>query len=255
RYATEEPIALAAEAEYEAMHADYLATQIRRLEDKDITAEQLILEWEKPLQNIATALDVTTDLSGGYEKSAAASVAMAEKLTTDNTAMTARVADLEQRLGGTERIVEESERLRRQLAEVEALFGPSQARVVREGDDMLLRLVGLSFPTGQAVIQTEYYSVLRNVQRAIQVFPDAPIVIEGHTDSVGSDAVNMKLSQDRADAVREYLIANLGLPESRVTANGYGKNRPIASNETAEGRAQNRRIDVVVRKVRMRQPG
>jgi outer membrane protein OmpA-like peptidoglycan-associated protein len=255
RYAAEGPIALAAEAEYEARHADYLATQIRRLEDKDITAEQLILAWEKPVQQVAAALDVTTDVSAGYEKSAAAATAMAQNLTAANAEMTARVAELEQRVGGQERIVEETQRLNRQLAQVEALFNPSQAQVVRVGNDLVLRLVGLSFPSGQSVIETRYYGLLRNVQRAIEVFPDAPIGIEGHTDSVGSDALNMKLSQDRADSVREYLIANLGLPESRVTAFGYGKTRPIASNETADGRERNRRIDVVIRDARVRKSG
>lgn len=255
RYDTEGPIALAAEAEYEARHAQYLANEVRRLQDKDITAEQLILAWEKPLQEIAAALDVTTDLSAGFEKTAAASVAMARSLSEDNAAMSTRVAELEERLGGTERIVAESERLKRQLQQVEALFAPSQARVVREGNDLVLRLVGLSFPSGQSIIETRYYGLLRNVQKAIEIFPDAPIGIEGHTDSVGSDAVNMKLSQDRANSVREYLIANMGLPESRIESSGFGKNRPITSNETVEGRAQNRRIDVVIRNARVRESG
>ena len=255
RYATDAPIALAAEAEYEARHAEYLARQIRRIDDKDVTTEQLLLEWEKPFQNVALALDVTTDLSGGFAKAEAAAVAMAENLTAQNATMTTRIAELETKLGGTERIAEESQRLQRQLAQVEALFSPSQAEVVRVGNDLVLRLVGLSFPTGQSVIQTHYYGLLRNVQRAIEVFPDAPIGIEGHTDSVGADAANMKLSQDRAESVREYLIANLGLPESRVAATGYGKSRPIASNETEQGRATNRRIDVVMKNVRARQTG
>jgi len=252
RYDTKEPIALAAEAEYQARHADYIAGQVRRLDKREITAEQLILEWEKPLQDIASALDVTTDMSDGFEKSAAASVAMAEHLTQHNSEMTARVAELEKTLGGTERIVQETKRLQRQLQQVEGLFRPDQARVVREGNDLVLRLVGLSFPSGQSVIEAQYYGLLKSVQKAIEIMPDDPIVIEGHTDSVGSDAVNMKLSQDRANSVREYLIANLGLPESRVSAIGFGKNRPIASNETAEGRAQNRRIDVVIRNARVR---
>jgi OOP family OmpA-OmpF porin len=244
RYDTEGPIALAAEAEYEARHAAYLATQVRRLKKKDITAEQLILEWEKPLQQVATALDVTPDMSAGFEKSAAASVTMAESVTTGYAEAVARVNELETELGGTERIVQETQRLQRQLSQVESLFNPAQARVVREGNDLVMRLVGLSFPSGQSVIETQYFALLTRVQKAIEVFPDSPLEIEGHTDSVGSDAVNMKLSQDRANSVREYLIANLGLPESRVVAVGYGKTRPIASNETAEGRALNRRIDV-----------
>lgn len=255
RYETEGPIALAAEAEYEARHAAYLAGQIRRLKDKDISAEQLILAWEKPLQDVARALDVTTDLSDGFAKTASASTAMAENLTQQNAAMETRVAELESKLGGTERIAEESQRLQRQLAQVESLFGTNQARVVREGNDLVLRLVGLSFPSGQSVIETQYFGLLKRVQDAIEIFPDSGIAIEGHTDSVGSDAVNMKLSQDRASSVRTYLIANMGLQESKIDAVGYGKNSPIASNATDAGRAQNRRIDVVIKDARARRGG
>jgi len=253
RYKTEEPIALAAEAEYEARHAAYLAGEIRRVDDKELSAEQLILAWEKPLQDVARALDVTTDMSEGFAKSAAASVNMAETLAQQNASMETRVAELEDRLGGTERIAEESKRLQRQLAQVESLFGQQQARVVREGNDLVLRLIGLSFPSGQSVIETRYFGLLKRVQEAIEIFPESRIDIEGHTDSVGSDAVNMKLSQDRASAVREYLIANMGLQESKITAVGYGKSRPIATNATEQGRAQNRRIDVVIKDARVRQ--
>lgn len=252
RYKTEKPIALAAVAEYEARHASYIASQVRRVDDDELTIEGLILNWEKPVQNIATALDVTTDMTDGYSKSSEASVAMASTLVAEHAQLSSQVASLQARLGGNEAIVKETKRLQQQLNRVESLFTAEEARVVREGSDLLLRLVGLSFPSGQSVIETRYFGLLKKVQKAIEVYPDSAIVIEGHTDSVGSDAVNMKLSQDRANSVREYLIANLGLPESRVSAVGFGKNKPIASNETEFGRAQNRRIDAVIRNARAR---
>jgi outer membrane protein OmpA-like peptidoglycan-associated protein len=161
--------------------------------------------------------------------------------------MTARISELELALGSNEMVVEETERMQRQLKEVEALFSPNQAQVYRAGNDMIIRLIGLSFPTGQAVIETKYFGVLRQLQDALRVFPDYPVIVEGHTDSIGSDVSNMALSQQRADAVREYLIANQGLPYAQVKAVGYGKLRPIADNETAEGRARNRRIDIVIK--------
>ena len=74
--------------------------------------------------------------------------------------------------------------------------------------------------------------------------PTLVVVVEGHTDSIGSDAYNMKLSQRRANAVRDYMVKN-GVSGSRIKTEAYGKTRPIASNKTAEGRAQNRRVDIV----------
>ena len=75
---------------------------------------------------------------------------------------------------------------------------------------------------------------------------DRNVTIEGHTDSYGGDQLNMQLSTDRAAAVKQYLLANMGIEPYRIQAVGYGEDRPIANNETAEGRAKNRRIDIVI---------
>jgi outer membrane protein OmpA-like peptidoglycan-associated protein len=123
--------------------------------------------------------------------------------------------------------------------------------VLREVDDLRIRLVALTFPSGKSTIQPEYFSLLTRLQSAIREFPNSTVVIEGHSDNIGNEAYNLNLSTDRARAVQKYLIANMGLSEDRVQAIGYGKERPIASNETEAGRAQNRRIDVVIS---MRQP-
>jgi len=250
RYATAGPQMLAAEAEYEARHATYLASQLKALKEKKITGEELVLGWEKPLRDVAGALGTSTDMTEGYAAPGAAALSRAKSLTAQNAEMSARVAELEVELGSTELVVQETERLQRQLKEIEALFQPNEARVFREGNDLIMRLIGLSFPVGQNVIQTEYYGILRQVQQALAVYPDSMVVIEGHTDSQGSDETNMRLSQERADAVRMYLVANQGLSASRATAVGYGEGRPIAPDGTAEGRAQNRRIDVVIKDAR-----
>jgi len=76
------------------------------------------------------------------------------------------------------------------------------------------------------------------------VLPLPLVVVEAHTDSYAGHVSNMALSRSRAEAVGEYLSAELGVPEFRVSAVGYGETRPIANNETAQGRARNRRIDV-----------
>jgi outer membrane protein OmpA-like peptidoglycan-associated protein len=74
-------------------------------------------------------------------------------------------------------------------------------------------------------------------------YPKASFTIEGHTDSVGSERSNQILSERRANAVRDYLIAN-GISDDRLTAVGYGETRPIDSNKTRSGRANNRRVEV-----------
>jgi OOP family OmpA-OmpF porin len=88
----------------------------------------------------------------------------------------------------------------------------------------------------------------RKVDEAVQVMqqnPNMRVVCEGHTDSVGSDAYNMKLGERRAMTVKNYLVSH-GIASSRVDVKSYGESQPIASNKTAEGRAQNRRVDITV---------
>jgi OOP family OmpA-OmpF porin len=253
RYATEVPRAMARDAEYAARHATYIANRAEAIKDRDLTVEELILDWEQPLLAIAKELDSSTDLSAGYGVVEEASLARVRKLQETNESQKAeldklnlRVLDLEQSLGITTERVAAVEKRRQQVASLEQLFSRNEARIVREGDNVIIRLIGLQFDSGQAVIQSNYFGLLRKIAEAADIFPGDTMIVEGHTDSVGSDQVNLSLSERRANSVRDYLLANTVLGASQVEAVGYGKSRPIANNETAEGRASNRRIDVVI---------
>jgi OmpA-OmpF porin, OOP family len=83
-------------------------------------------------------------------------------------------------------------------------------------------------------------------------FPDKNITIEGHTDNIGTNEYNQKLSEKRAKSVRQYLIDKFGINGSRLTAVGYGEEKPIASNDTAEGRQTNRRVEAVLEAIRIK---
>jgi OOP family OmpA-OmpF porin len=130
--------------------------------------------------------------------------------------------------------------------QVKGYFSADEAEVYKQSNRLIIRLRAMQFPVGQAVIMPGNYELLSKVQRSIRTFGEPDVVIEGHTDSTGSDEVNDHLSQQRADSVRDYLIANKTLPEEKIVAVGYGSKRPLASNATEEGRAINRRIDVVI---------
>ena len=110
---------------------------------------------------------------------------------------------------------------------------------------MIIRLVGLTFQSGQAEIRPAYRELFEKVKAATEVFPRSQVVIEGHTDSYGSDDANLALSRKRAEAVSAYL-AQLGVPALRMSAVGYGETQPIANNDTEQGRARNRRIDIII---------
>lgn len=103
------------------------------------------------------------------------------------------------------------------------------------------------FETGKAVILPASYALLDEVARVLDANPHVGLIdIEGHTDDRGDEAMNKKLSQERADSVRSYLI-EAGVESSRLNAIGYGEERPIDTNDTKEGRARNRRVEFVIR--------
>jgi len=150
----------------------------------------------------------------------------------------AAAADLNQRL---QQAVKEREELRASLLQ--------QLSVILETRDtargLVVNLSDVTFATGQATLVPGAREKLARVSGILAAHPTLRLEIEGHTDSVGSDGLNQSLSEKRADAVRSYLVQQ-GVPTDAVTAAGFGKTRPVASNDTAEGRQLNRRVELVV---------
>ena len=122
---------------------------------------------------------------------------------------------------------------------VDSLGCPLVAKIETE-----LILSGVTFASGSANLAATSYTVLDTVLQSLQAYPDVILEVQGHTDSQGDNNKNFVLSQDRAQAVVNYL-ASRGIDTSRLTPIGYGSDLPIASNDTAEGRKQNRRVTLV----------
>ena len=104
---------------------------------------------------------------------------------------------------------------------------------------------GIQFETGKAVIKKSSYAILKQIAKVFIDNPTYQVEIQGHTDNVGNKDMNLQLSEKRANAVRDFLIKE-GVDANRMTAVGYGDTRPVASNKTSKGRAQNRRVEFVV---------
>jgi len=104
-------------------------------------------------------------------------------------------------------------------------------------------VINIHFDTNKADIKPEYHDELKKLADFLIEFPKATGAIEGHTDSVGGKAANMKLSQRRAESVRNYLISKFGIAPERISAVGFGPTKPSADNKTKAGKEQNRRIE------------
>jgi outer membrane protein OmpA-like peptidoglycan-associated protein len=138
---------------------------------------------------------------------------------------------------------------RQQAALREKLQGTG-VDVSRDGDNITLNMPGnITFAFNSANLDPQFYSVLNNVAGVMKEYDQTIVEVAGHTDSIGTDAVNQRLSEQRANAVTQYLVSQ-GLNSQRFITVGAGKSRPIASNDTEAGRAANRRVEITLVPVR-----
>ncbi|MET0286031.1 MAG: OmpA family protein [Polyangiales bacterium] len=149
----------------------------------------------------------------------------------------------QQQLAASEAARKEAERKAEQAAADLARI----ATVKQESRGMVITLSGgVLFASGKAELLPSAQAKLTEVANALtQNSPDATMVVEGHTDSQGNESFNLDLSTRRAQAVRDYLATH-GVAQDRIRAEGLGFSRPVADNKTAEGRANNRRVEIVV---------
>jgi outer membrane protein OmpA-like peptidoglycan-associated protein len=109
----------------------------------------------------------------------------------------------------------------------------------------VVRLNNIFFDTGKSELRPESSPELDRLVTTLNEFPKMVIEVRGHTDNTGSNEINNKLSQDRADAVREYFISK-GIEPDRVGSKGFGETKPVAANDTEEGRQRNRRVEFMI---------
>lgn len=157
----------------------------------------------------------------------------------DSSAEAQRLARSKAELQQKQELIDKANRVRSQ-------FSPNEAEVYTQGDKVMIRLKGMQFATNKANITPHGARLLDKVDTALNEFEDSKVVIEGHTDSVGSRQANKVVSQRRAQAVENYLVKKGGVEASRIETVGMGYASPVSDNKTAKGRAENRRIDVII---------
>jgi outer membrane protein OmpA-like peptidoglycan-associated protein len=132
----------------------------------------------------------------------------------------------------------------KQAAELERDL--ENAKIERIGEGIKITFdSGILFNIDSYVLSDASKSNLSDLSKTLQKYDDTNILVEGHTDSTGSDQHNKTLSEQRATAVADFL-KSYGVAGSRITTNGYGESQPVAENKTAEGRQQNRRVDIAI---------
>ena len=253
-YQKEKMHQLAAEALFMARRLHVIAGQSQQLET--MQPEQITLWAEGFLYQASKSLGAPDMRNQPFDKQHENILETISVQRADLDFMIENSKKLQQRITSLEgKTLEEHQEKERLLAEkrfneklssIQHYFKPDEAEVYKKQNQIIIRLKTMRFPVGQSVIMPDNYDLLSKVQRAIRTFGEPDVIIGGHTDSTGSEEVNEHLSQQRADAVRQYFVANETLPYEKIIAVGYGSMRPIASNANENGRAMNRRIDVII---------
>jgi len=260
--------ALSQQGQKSAAHAKAIADQGIKLRKKPHLVEVWVDASNARMEILATALGIQLDSSLSSEMQLSllkqaikdmqgeyqAQLADANKQSRDLTKKLAKyegdMASMEGELAAMAEI-----RLKLQLKrEAEAkikrltkLFDPKDVEVLLTPDaDVIFRMKTLNFLSGSAVIPPQAYALLDNAIKSIDIFPTRSVRIEGHTDFMGTNEYNQDLSERRANAVKGYLNQNMPEYTNQLDAVGHGEEKPIANNETSEGRTKNRRIDIIL---------
>jgi outer membrane protein OmpA-like peptidoglycan-associated protein len=122
----------------------------------------------------------------------------------------------------------------------------TDVQIERRGDELLLKIPsGITFETNSYTVQPQFRETLDKVASTLAEYNQTYIDVYGHTDSTGNDSINLPLSQNRAQSVADYL-AGRGVTPARIGTRGFGSSQPVASNDTIDGRQQNRRVEIKI---------
>ena len=254
---------LAEEAKYEAAHAIYLHEIISQMREHKLTFEDAILLSEGAMGRVASALNTPARFDGGYEpviqgiinsvlsRDSARTLLAGnlKRLCAENDALHRRLMPLEPGGGPApspeEGLAEEWQRYISGAALAATYFTPNEGTVLRSGDTVVLRIFGLTFSRGEDALEPGSTELMGKLEHAIHLFPNCHLTVEGHTEAGPNETVNQRSSELRAAAVAAYLKM-FPAASPMIESRGWGSSFPVADNATAEGRARNRRIDVLI---------
>ncbi|MDT0581515.1 OmpA family protein [Brumicola blandensis] len=241
-------------------------------ENADFDEEQKILWYQDQLSTIMSPINSSVQFNNTNKEVVASLREQVASLATKNEMITTKLSQTEAKLAS---LTTESKNRESQLAKdkaealmqaqllrekeiaakkaddarfsaVQSMFTEQEATVYRQRDNVLIRAHGFSFKSGGSEIESSNFVMLNKITDAIKRFPNADVVVSGHTDATGSAELNLALSKARAEVVANFITQVSEIENSRVTFTGFGKDKPVASNETPEGRAENRRVEILI---------
>lgn len=244
-----------------AARSQYLSEMVKEFDRRDYEWEQALLWYQEQVEDLTSPLDPAISFTKPNHEAIAETRERLAALVRLHAESQAELADAKGRIELLEltstasreelesqlaRVKERQRAAEARYARVSSMFTDDEAEVYRKGSDVLLTTYGFDFPVGESEIRSSNFPLLNKIARAIEEFDRPKVVVSGHTDATGSDETNLKLSEERASKVGAFLVQIGELGSDRVTTRGFGETKPVATNETEEGRAKNRRIEILI---------
>lgn len=243
RTKTEEADVQANKAKWLAERSAAITETVKDFDRRDYTKEDIVLWHQAQLSTVNEPIGGQLPFNKPSDEVVLSLKASIDKLKTAEIGYSKKLAATEK-----ERLAMEAKdrAVNKQFETVQAMFTANEANVYLQRQNVLISAHGFQFPTGVSEIQTANFPLMNKIIRAIKLFPNSRIEISGHTDSTGSDNINKSISQARAGKVGKFLTDVGEIDSKRITTIGYGESRPLATNKTAAGRAENRRVEIKI---------
>lgn len=251
-----------------AERAIYIADIVKLYKQRDLSNEDIVLWYQEQLTNIHRPLpeplhftksnyEVVTGFENDIKGILTAEAEARNELQiaqNKNQILLNQISRLKEEniavsmgyKGRLEEIEMANVKAQERYEKVQNMFSLDEAEVYRQGHNVLLTTYGFDFLPGQSEIKSDNFDLLHKITEAINTFENPYVLVMGHTDSTGSEDNNMALSIKRAETVASFLKKVGKMPDEKVNSEGYGESRPVATNETKEGRAKNRRIEILI---------
>ena len=245
-------------SKYLAERAKQIAIIVKSFERRDFSHEDIVLWYHSQLDKLAKPLETSVQYNKSnsvvieelvnqiaYFKSSISEGVASQKKKQE------QINELEDKIASMLSTREKADFIREQQAQrfiaVRNLFSSDEARVYRIEDGVLIKVHGFYFNVGESNLEVQNYPLIKKIIDAIGQFPKAnSITITGHTDATGSNSINLKLSKQRAQNVKALLISIGEISGDKIQTFGFGETKPVKSNNTKEGRALNRRIEIKI---------
>jgi outer membrane protein OmpA-like peptidoglycan-associated protein len=248
RSQTEKAEIYAKQAKWYAEKSASISESVKDFERRDYTMEDIVLWHQQQLSVVNEDLGIQLPFNEPSDNAALSLKAAVSQLMSESAQLKASEEKAGKQLAITEKerqaALQKDREDKQKFDKVQAMFTANEANVFRRGQNVLISAQGFAFPSGQSEIQTVNFPLMNKIIQAIKIFPGARIEVTGHTDSMGNDNANQALSNARAEKVAKFLIEVGEFSPDLITSRGFGESRPVATNETSAGRAENRRVEI-----------